>query len=613
MSVPSADAAGEPFSGYPKRVQAQARVVVEAAGPGSPDKLAVEVRSLRKLMYDHGIVSMNAVPDLVFERAAREGWKRKAAGSLGEVARVAPLSAPLWAWMIREDISDLGLKRFLADLSGLGMALWRYGPALVGFAAWVLLFVSAAACWFAGWASIALLLRARPALTADVSRVFKRFPRPEIPAAFVVLAMFAVPVAAGVGLGVCAVFWIALSAGYLRRGELVIATTAVLLLAAVFFAGGILHSLDKVAGDSRKGGWLGVEGYYPQSWPDVTDSPGHPFSGPRWEGLVKFSRARAEMQGERPEAADRLWSELIPDGRVADGAYNNRGFVRARLGRTDEALSDFEAAVKRSPAGGPAHWNAYQLYLQTFRLEEAGRIQPTAWSSLGSLSPFESRGEELTHGELVPSPLPVGDVWMHLFTFRRDWLRGADISRFHALFFRPLPGRWVPAILVAGLLWAAVWKILSRKIWLHSSCRSCGTRTMVVGIRESADICNSCRAQVGGGIRGGEERARRVLNITLHRRYVRACSVLFPGSGALWAGKDLQAMAYGIALCLSLGALSVSLGAGSGSRGLISDMQALVLWGALACIGLLWAGGAWWGWRSFELLQLRYNVAGERS
>jgi hypothetical protein len=136
---------------------------------------------------------------------------------------------------------------------------------------------------------------------------------------------------------------------------------------------------------------------------------------------------------------------------------------------------------------------------------------------------------------------------------------------------------------------------------------------MVARTRETTDICNSCRAQVGGGVRGGEERERRILNIRLHRRYVRACSLLVPGSGALWAGRDLRVVAYGIALCTPLGALTVSLGARATSRGPIPDLQTLVTGVAVACAVLLWAGGAWWGWRSFEGLQLRYNVSEERT
>ena len=79
-----------------------------------------------------------------------------------------------------------------------------------------------------------------------------------------------------------------------------------------------------------------------------------------------------------------------------------------------------------------------------------------------------------------------------------------------------------------------LWKPLSTKIWMHGTCRSCGTRTLVVGGAEATDICNQCRAQVGGGIRAGEEREQRLLTITMHRRYVRACSIARPGGrGAL--------------------------------------------------------------------------------
>jgi len=613
LLTPWDSSAGEPFQGYPEGIRAHANRVVEAAGTGKAETLAVEVRSLRQLMFRHSVISLNALPDLVFERAAKEGWKQNASAAVRELAKVAPLSVPLWAWMIRDDLRRLDPERFAYDLSGMWDALRMYSPALLGYAAWVLLFGSAAACWFAAWASIALLLRARPALTADVSRLFRQFPNPEIPAALVVLSCFAAPVIAGVGLGVCAVFWIALSAGYLRRGELVIATTAVLLLGGVYLCGGILHSVSRFSGDSREGGWLGCEGYIPRSWPEAAGSSGHPLSMARWEEMVKFSRARAEMQGGSLESADRMWTEQILDGKEAAGAYNNRGIVRARLGRTQEALSDFEASAALSPTGGPAWWNAYQLHLQLFQLEQANRIHSVAWASIRNLSSLNFLAEEMTHGELVPSPLQAGDIWKSLFTLRGGWLRALEESSFYGRFFRPVPARWVLAFLAAGWLWAAVWKLLSLKVWLHSACRSCGTRTMVVGMRETTDICNSCRAQVGAGFRGGEERERRILNITHHRRYVRACSVIFPGSGALWAGKDLRAMIYGVILCLSLGALTVSLGVGSADRALVSDLQTLVSGAALAFVALLWAGGAWWGWRSFGALQLRYNVARERT
>ena len=613
VSVPASGSAAEPFPGYPKNVREQALRVIGAATPAPTEGYAREMRSLRKLMLDHGILSLNSIPDLVFERAVKEGWKRNAYGALRETTRVAPLSVPLWAWLAREDAARFAPDRFLSDVEGFAGAALAFAPALPGCAAWLMLIASAAGYWFAAWASISLLLRARTALTADMSRLFRTFPYPEIPAALLVWGCFVAPVVAGAGLGACAVFWIAVSAGYLRRGEVAIGVTAILLLAGVFLSGGVLESIDRLAGGTRTGKWLGAEGYSPGAWPDSPSSVASFPPGTQWEGMVRFGKARAEMQAGNLQGAERMWSELIRDGLDIAGSYNNRGVVRARLGKTGDALSDFEAAAGQTPAGGPAHWNAYQLYLGTFRLEQAARIQSVAWSSIGSMSPFDFRADEMTRGELVPSPLRAEGIWGKLFTPRKGWVREAAESPIHALFFRLLPGGWIPAFLAAGCIWVAAWMLLSRKVWLHCACRSCGTLTMVARTRETTDICNSCRAQVGGGVRGGEERERRIQNIRLHRRYVRACSVLVPGSGALWSGKELKAMAFAFALCTPLGALTVSLGGRAASRGLISDLQTLVAGVAVACVALAWAGGAWWGWRSFERLQMQYNVAGEGS
>lgn len=612
-SIPVFASAGEPLAGYPGAVREQALRVVEAASPVPTEAFALEVRTLRKRMFDYGILSLNALPDLVFDRAAKEGWKRKAYGPLREMTRVAPLSVPLWAWLVREDVLRFAPDRFLSDVGGLAGATRKFAPALPGYAAWLLLLASATACWFAAWASIAVLLRARTALTADLSRMFRGSRYPEIPAALLLWCGFAGPVLAGAGLGVCTVFWIALSAGYLRRGELAIALAAILLLAGVFFAGRASDLLGRLAGGTGSGEWLAAEGYLPGQWPEAPSTGHASRSGTEWDGLVRFSRARAEMQSGNLQGAERMWSELIRDGRELAGAYNNRGLVRARLGKTEEALSDFEAAVEQAPAGGPAHWNSYQTYLGTFRLEQAARIQSAAWASIGKSPPFDFRAEEMTHGELVPSPLRAEGILEKFGALREGGFRIAGGNPFQALLFRFLPGGWGPAFLAAGCLWAAAWRLLSRKVWLHSACRSCGTLTMVARTRETADICNSCRAQVGGGLRGGEERERRLLNIHQHRRYVRACTVLIPGSGALWAGKDLRAMVYGFAFCAPLGVLTVSLGGLAAGRGLLSDLQSMVTWAAIACAVLLWAGGAWWGWRSLEEMQLRYNVAEERT
>ena len=586
--------------------------MVEAAGPGKGEALEREVRVLRRVMFDHAILSMNAVPDRIFDRAIREGWKRRSYESLRAVARVAPLSAPLWSWLALEDAARFRIEEFLFDVDGLSGALRQYGPGLLGYAMWLVLFASASACWFAVWASINLLLRARPALTSDVARFFKGLPRPEIFASVIVFAGFAAPVACGFGIASAAVFWIALSTAYLRRGELVIGGTAILLLLGVFLCGGFLEAVHPLAAKARQGGWLGGEGYSYRGVPDFGDAGWGLLTGPQWERMARSARARAAMQGGDLRAAESLWTGMIEEGEDLSDAYNNRGIVRVRLGRMDEGLADFEAAAKLDPAGGRAQWNAYQVYLQKFHLDLAARIQPVAWAGMRRLVPFDYRAEEMTHGELIASPLRVGDVWRTLFTVREEWLREAGGSAFHDLFFRPVPGKWVPAFLAAGWIWTLLWKLLSRKIWVSSVCRSCGAGTLVVGSREATDICNACRAQVGKGIRGGEESERRGLSMTLHRRYVRACSILFPGAGALWAGKEVRTLLYGILLSLSAGLFTVSWSAGRMAGGLVGDLQTDIWRGALGAVAVLWLFGTAWGWRSFETLQLDHNVAGER-
>jgi hypothetical protein len=564
-------------------------------------------------MFENAILSMNAVPDRIFDRAAREGWKGVAYDSMRAVTRVAPLSVPLWSWLAWEDAGRFRLEEFLFHIEGMWGALRQYGPGLLGHAVWLVLFVSASACWFAIWASLNLFLRALPALTSDVARLLKGFPRPEFFATGIVLAGFAAPVALGVGIAAAAVFWIALSTAYLRRGEIVIGGTAILLLAGVFLCGGFLEAVHPVAVTARQGGWLGGEGYSYGGGSGPEDPGQGVLTGPKWERMARFARARAEMEGGNLRVAESLWTGLIEEGGDLEDAYNNRGIVRVRLGKTEEGLADFEAAAERSPAGGRAQWNAYQLYLQELRLGQAARIQPVAWAGIRGLVPFDYRAEEMTHGELIASPLRGGDVWGSLFTVREEWFREARSSTFHSLFFRPVPGGWVLPFLAAGIAWTAVWKLLSRKIWRSSVCRLCGAGTMVVGSRGPVDICNACRSQAGKGIRAGEERERRGLSISLHRRYVRACSVLFPGAGALWAGMEFRALPYGILLSLSAGLFTVSWSAGRLAGGMIGDMQTDVWRVALAALAVLWIAGAVWGWRSFESLQRHHNVAGERA
>ena len=226
--------------------------------------------------------------------------------------------------------------------------------------------------------------------------------------------------------------------------------TAILLLVGVFLCGGFLEAIHPIAGNARQGGWLGGEGYFYREAPDSRGAGRGLLTGPQWERMARFARARAEMQRGNLRTAESLWTGLIDEGGDLADAYNNRGIVRVRLGKTREGLADFEAAADRTPASGRAEWNAYQLYLQEFHLEKAARIQPAAWTGIRGLVPFDYRAEEMTHGELVASPLPVGDVWGTLLTVREEGFREARGSGFHRLFFRPVPGEWVLAFLAAG-------------------------------------------------------------------------------------------------------------------------------------------------------------------
>ena len=610
--VPFRGMAAEPFPGYPADVRERALRLIDSAEPGKEEVLEPEVQALRKAMLDCSIVSVNDVPDRIFERARKEGWEGKAGRVLRPVTRVAPYSVSLWAWLIKEDLATFGIGRLVKDLEGFEGALRRYGPGLLGCAAWIFLCFIAAASWFAVWVSISMLLRAQPALTSDFSRPFKKLPRPELFAFAAFLACFLLPIVAGIGIGVAVVFWLFLSAGYLRRREIVMGIVSILLLAAVYVCGGALHSIAKYAGETRGGGWLGGEGYFAREWPPPESESGHPFGGTRWAEMVLFARARAEMQAGNLETAETLWTGWIRDAKDPSAGYNNRGIVRQRMGKTSEALEDFEKAMAKGPQGSPAYWNSYQMYLRTFRLEEAARVQEAAWGSLRELRFFDYRAEDMTHGEMVPSPLLVRDIWKDLFTPRREWIRDGEEGSVFRFLFRPLPMKWAPAFLVFGVFWMLLWKPISTKIWMHGTCRSCGTRTLVVGGAETTDICNQCRAQVGGGIRAGEEREQRLLTITMHRRYVRACSVLVPGAGALWAGKGVAAMIYGALLSLALGVLTISVGAGDTVSPLISEMMGGIAKGALAAVVVLWVAGAAWSWKSFGSLQFSYNIVPRR-
>jgi hypothetical protein len=182
---------------------------------------------------------------------------------------------------------------------------------------------------------------------------------------------------------------------------------------------------------------------------------------------------------------------------------------------------------------------------------------------------------------------------------------------FYRMFFRPLTPQVALLFLLLVWLSSVTWKVLALRVWVHATCRGCGSQTLVVGIREATDFCNMCQTHVGWGIRAGEDKERRALGIRMHRNYVKAASVLVPGSGGLWSGMEFRTMAYVVLLSLSLAAVSLSLGAREGGD-IVSELQSIAARWAIISTAALWLAGAVWGIRSFGRMQRMLGINGER-
>ncbi|HZW36463.1 MAG TPA: hypothetical protein VFF01_05940, partial [Candidatus Deferrimicrobiaceae bacterium] len=468
--------AGNGFPGYPESVRRQAERVVAIAGPGMEGDLVKEVRLLRIRMHGLGILSMNALPDLVYERAVKEGWRKEAAPQMRALREVSPFSVPLWAWLVKEDVSDLSLTEFTQDMDGLSGSLKRFAPSMIGYAMWLISLFSAAGCWFVLWGSVSLFLRARPSLEGDIER-FLKTPSREYLAPLAAVLVFLLPLLAGFGLAVAACIWLLLSAAYVRRIELAILSSGVLILAALLLGGGVLHSLQKFGGDGGRSGWMTGEGDLSAVRLQEATGGAGPLSEETLSWMIRFEQARRQMQSGDAAAAEKLWTSLVEEGRELPEVLNNRGIVRARMGKTAAALADFEAAISKNPSEGPALWNAYQMNLQLFHLEEARRIQPDAWERVRNMAPYFLRPADMEQDEWIASPLPVGEIWKAIFRFRGDWVREAGESDFFGMFFHPLSPR--AALLFLALVWifSTAWKFLSRKLWVHGTCRACGSRS----------------------------------------------------------------------------------------------------------------------------------------
>jgi tetratricopeptide (TPR) repeat protein len=604
-SVRAAEPA-EQFPGYPKEVAQQAERVLDSAKPGNESQLKTEVRQLGKKMHARAILSINVLPEKVFLKAKKDGWGTNVTESMRILSEAAPLSVPLWAWLFKEDVVHFRVADAFRDFSGIAGAIRRFGPALMGYGAWLVTYIVALSCWFTAWASICLFMRGRPSLEADLKRL-ANIPYRDFITPIVAVLIFVLPLALGFGLAVSACIWLAVSTVYLRRGELVIMTAAVLMMAGIVLGGGILSSLDQLGGNTRKGGWLGGEGYIPMNMP----SEGAPVQSSDAAWMLEFARARLDMQTGKAVSAERRFNEIVESGKGLPEVYNNRGIARAIQGRTREALLDFEAARAKRPDDGPSLWNAYQIYLQTFNLEKASAIQNAAWAGIQNLQPYGFRPSEFEQGEWIASGMPVGEIWMAFVHGGADLIRDAGKSDVFHKFFKPLSPFGALFFLGMAYVWSMVWKAASLKLWVNCTCRVCGSRAMIIASRETSDVCTPCRAQIGGGIRAGEERDRRVQGIMLHRRFVRLASIFLPGAGVLWAGKEIRAFIYGLFLSASLAGITTSLGIAQQGNPIVYQLQRSVLIFFLTATAFLWGFGILWSFHSFKALQRRYNIIGE--
>lgn len=598
------------FPGYPREVGERASSLVDTAGPGREGVLATEVKALRRLMYKNGILSINDVPERVFERAVREGWSKRAVGSLRTAMEVAPLSVPGWLWLVKEDIAGFRPEELMRDLEGLSAACRLFPPAAAGAAAALASFFSAAACWFVVWTAAALFLRARPSLEADIARILV-VPQGVYVAPLAAAALFAIPYFAGLGIVVAACLWLLLSTGYVRRVETAGLVSAFLLMAALVAGGGVIESLAAAGKDIRKGGWLGAEGYVPDDWSVRAASGGEVPADRPLPWMTRFAKARISMERDAPAASEELWDRIVRGEGDFPEVLNNRGIARARQGRLEEALDDFERVLKVRPDDAPALWNAYQARLMLFHLERAQEIQARAWDRLQKSPPFYFRPADMEQGEWIPSPMPPVGV---LRLYKEGGIPGgaaAGESSFFRLIFKPLRTGSAVAFLVSAFLAAALWRVLSLRVWVHSACRACGTVALISGNRDASEICNACRSQAGVGLRSREERDRRVREIAGHRLSVRIGSLLVPGSGALWAGRTFGALAYAALLSLVLSGVMATAGGEAGA--LVGDIRSSIRLVSIPAAGVLWLGGAAWGILSFQRFQERYSLGGHRS
>jgi tetratricopeptide (TPR) repeat protein len=122
------------------------------------------------------------------------------------------------------------------------------------------------------------------------------------------------------------------------------------------------------------------------------------------------------------------------------GAYNLLGIGYAKLGRTEEALQEFNWAIDHSPAPSSSTYsNASQALLILGRFDDAKKMLDQ-WRQKGSLTPFQVFlryriaffEKDATTMERLARETPANDIpWLHL-QMRLAFLRG-DFGKLRSL------------------------------------------------------------------------------------------------------------------------------------------------------------------------------------
>jgi tetratricopeptide (TPR) repeat protein len=163
--------------------------------------------------------------------------------------------------------------------------------------------------------------------------------------------------------------------------------------------------------DAERAG--GLDG---QLWLDLDEAPA-------WaDGL--FAEAELAEENDELEQAESLYRQAMQADRQDPAIPFNLGNVLQRLGRPEEAISAFLAAIKRDPACADAFYNMAILRGQRGQIPEAERCyRATLGIEPGHVAAMFNLALLLTRAERYEEALPFWDQLTSLDGDRQDALR----------------------------------------------------------------------------------------------------------------------------------------------------------------------------------------------